>query len=192
MSQRKQSIGKPKARVKKADWLGLALDMLEEGGIQAVRVELLAERLGVAKSGFYYHFRDREDLYEKMLDHWLTLDGMPLVRERMSETSTLAERLRIIADTVDYAGLSRFDVAMRQWARQDPKVKRIWRAEMRKRIAHIRGLFESLGFEGDDLDMRTRTFIAYQASERDLFGDISSKDREKTRALQIDLLTRKD
>ena len=107
----------------------------------------------------------------------------------MAEAASPRDRLRIVADVVDKAGLSRFDVAVRQWARQDPKVKRVWRAEMKKRIAHIRGFFAELGFEGDDLEMRTRTFVAYQTSERDLFDDLSVRDREKIRGLQIALLT---
>ena len=72
MTEIKRSEKRPQVRVKKSDWLNLALEVLEEGGIQAVRVEILAARLKVAKSGFYYHFRDREELYEKMLDHWLS------------------------------------------------------------------------------------------------------------------------
>jgi AcrR family transcriptional regulator len=191
MTEIKHPGTKPKTRVKKSDWLKLALEVLEEGGIQAVRVEIMAARLNVAKSGFYYHFRDRDDLYEKMLDHWLTMDGAPLVRERMAEAVSPQDRLRIVADVVDKAGLSRFDVAVRQWARQDQKVRRVWRAEMKKRIAHIRGFFAELGFEGDDLEMRTRTFVAYQTSERDLFDDLSVKDREKMRSLQIALLTQR-
>jgi hypothetical protein len=40
--------------------------------------------------------------------------------------------------------------------------------------------------------MRTRTFVAYNTSERDLFDDLSVKDREKMRSLQIALLTQRD
>ena len=126
---------------------------------------------------------------------WLScraLDGTPLFRERMAATATPEERLQIIAEVVDQAGLSRFDVAIRQWARQNPKVRRVWRAEMEKRIAHIRGLFAVMGFEDDELEMRTRTFVAYQTSERDLFAELTIQERERIRSLQISLLTRSD
>lgn len=178
-----------KPRVSKSDWLKTALDALEEGGIQAVRVEHLAARLGVAKSGFYYHFRDREDLYDKLLDHWLTLDGTPLIKERQLEGASPRDRLRIVSEIVDSAGLSRYDTAIRQWSRLDPKVRRVWRQEMNKRLAHIRGLFAALGFEGDDLEMRTRTYVAYQVSDREIFGDLSAGERAKLREMRIDLLT---
>ncbi len=181
-----------KSRVSKSDWLNIALDVLEEGGIEAVRVERLAARLSVAKSGFYYHFRDRDELFDKLLEHWLTLDGTPLFRERMIPDATPEQRLHIVSEVVDEENLARYDTAIRQWARQDRKVRRIWEREMDKRIAHIRGIFALLGFDGDDLEMRVRTFIAYQVSEHEVFHDLSIKDREKLRKTRIALLTRRD
>ncbi len=191
MTKSNQSRSPTKARVSKSDWLNTALGVLEEGGISSVRVEVLASRLGVAKSGFYYHFRDREDLYEKLLDHWLTLDGSPFIKERLQRGATPKERLKIVGEVVDKARLSRYDFAIRQWARLDKKVRRAWKNEMKKRLEHIRSIFRDLGFEGDELEARARIFVAYQVGDLELFGDLSSKERDKFRALRIDLLTRK-
>ncbi len=44
--------------------------MLGIGGPDAVRVEKLAQALGVTKGGFYWHFEDRNALLEEMLDTW--------------------------------------------------------------------------------------------------------------------------
>ena len=170
----------------------MALDVLEEGGIRAVRIEHLSERLGVAKSGFYYHFRDRGELFDKLLEHWLTLDGTPFSRERLTAGASPEERLRKVSELVDKADLSRYDAAIRQWARLDPKVRSVWRKEMTKRLAYIRGLFAALGFEGDDLEMRTRTYVAYQVSDREIFGDLSATERAKLREMRITFLTRRN
>ena len=59
-----------KKRVSKAEWLGQALDVLASDGIQGVRVERLARNLGIAKAGFYWHFRERRDLLQSLLDYW--------------------------------------------------------------------------------------------------------------------------
>jgi AcrR family transcriptional regulator len=61
---------KNQIRKKKADWLEAALDVFEKEGIEGVRVERLARGLNVAKSGFYWHFKDRDDLHEQMLRYW--------------------------------------------------------------------------------------------------------------------------
>ena len=55
-------------RVSKDQWLAAALEELEKGGIEAVRVERLARILNVARSGFYWHFKNRDDLYRHLLD----------------------------------------------------------------------------------------------------------------------------
>ena len=192
MEDEKRRPAKVKPRIKRSDWIKAALDALEDGGIEGIRIERLAENLGVSKSGFYYHFKDRDDLLEKLLDHWLTLDGTPLFRERMFENATPAQRLEIVSEVVDKAQLGRYDIAIRQWARQNPKVKRIWRGEMNKRLSHIRGLFEALGFEGDDLEMRTRTFVGYQVSEQELFPELSIKEKEVMRRNRIAMFTKRD
>ncbi|WP_108861447.1 TetR/AcrR family transcriptional regulator [Ruegeria sp. Alg231-54] len=179
-----------KKRFSKQDWLDSALDLLRTGGIEAVRVERIADKLGVAKSGFYYHFRDRADLHKALLDHWVQLDGVPFLEERQFSEATPVEKLAMVADVVDSADLSRYDNAIRQWARQDPKVRRVWRKEMNKRLEHIRGLFRNVGFEGDQLEMRVRTFVAYQVSERELFSELSAKDRSRIRKLRLELLVK--
>ena len=53
-------------RVSKAEWLAQALEVLAAEGVQGVRVERLARDLGIAKAGFYWHFRDRRDLMQSI------------------------------------------------------------------------------------------------------------------------------
>ena len=177
-------------RVSKRDWLQTALRMLQTGGIEAVRVERLAAELEVNKSGFYYHFRDRADLHAALLDYWLELDAAPIARAYDDPDVGPAEMLRIIAEVVDHEDLSRYDSAIRQWARQDPRVRRVWRTEMNRRLEIVRGLFAALGFTGDDLEMRTRVFIAYHVVERDLFSDLSKGERIKLRDDRLQMLLR--
>src|SRR5215470_9071277 len=51
-------------------WVAAGLAALAEGGIDRVRVEVVAERLGVTKGGFYRRFKDRRALLDSMLDTW--------------------------------------------------------------------------------------------------------------------------
>lgn len=179
---------KTNGRVSKRDWLETALELLRNNGIAAVRVERLAADLEVSKSGFYYHFRDLAELQAALLDHWIELDHKPQKRLNELPDITAAERLAVIAEVVDEANLSSYDTAMRQWARKDPKVRRRWRAEMKKRIDIVRSLFAELGFTGDDLEMRTRLFITYHVCEREMFPDAKKKSRAELRKLRLRLL----
>ena len=50
--------------------IGLALKELARSGVGGVRVEVLAQRLGVTKGGFYRRFKDRRALLKAVLDEW--------------------------------------------------------------------------------------------------------------------------
>ncbi len=58
------------ARIDGNAWIQAALSILAERGISGVRVETLAKQLGVTKGSFYWHFKDRDALFDALLDSW--------------------------------------------------------------------------------------------------------------------------
>ena len=54
----------------KDDWLGEAMELLRSQGVGGVRILTLAKSLQVSRGSFYWHFRDRRDLLDHMLDWW--------------------------------------------------------------------------------------------------------------------------
>ncbi|WP_299428542.1 TetR/AcrR family transcriptional regulator [uncultured Shimia sp.] len=189
-SNRPNSRARP--RRSKQDWLNAALDVLKEHGIQAVRVERLAKDLRVAKSGFYYHFEDRDHLQRSLIAHWVNEDAIPFAVQKKLRNSSPTKALIQIIDIVEKFDLGKLDFAMRQWAKSDAEVHKAYQKEMRRRVSHIRGIFESLGFEGDDLEMRTRTFVATTTTEAQLFTDMKVSERKRLRELRVNMLIRRD
>jgi AcrR family transcriptional regulator len=57
-------------RTPRSKWIEQGLRALAAGGPDAVRIEPLAQALGVTRGGFYWHFADRRALLEEMLDTW--------------------------------------------------------------------------------------------------------------------------
>ena len=53
-----------------AAWVAMARDVLLEEGVQGVKVDRLAQRLGVTKGGFYKHFAHRDALLAQLLALW--------------------------------------------------------------------------------------------------------------------------
>ena len=49
-------------RTPRSSWIEEGLRALAAGGPDAVRIELLAQALGVTRGGFYWHFDDRRAL----------------------------------------------------------------------------------------------------------------------------------
>ena len=48
-------------KVGKDDWTRAALEVIAAEGVGGVKVEPLANRLGITKGSFYWHFTDRQD-----------------------------------------------------------------------------------------------------------------------------------
>src|SRR5689334_25262610 len=115
-------------RTPREDWVAAALAALASGGPAAVRVESLAQSLGVSKGGFYWHFKDRAALLEDVLASWeeRMVDEVITQVDRTQVDGTDADartRLRrlfdLAASRADYLGV---ELAVRDWARREPDV----------------------------------------------------------------------
>ena len=177
--------------VTKGEWLEAGLKALSKHGVAGLTVEDLAKGLGIAKAGFYWHFKDREDLLRQLLDHWVH----ELTEVVTTNVKVLAlepkSRLAKTAEMVLKHDLGRYDMAIRQWAVHDAGAARAATKVNRMRLDLVRGAFCELGFTGDDLDMRAMLFVCYHTWETPMFPEISRKRRRELIADRIDLLTRK-
>ena len=89
-------------------WLDAALVALLEGGTQAVAVEPLARRLGVTKGSFYWHFTNRDALFEGLVERWAKqteslieeVSAMADPRERLTYLLEAAHRSRTTMRTM--------------------------------------------------------------------------------------------
>ena len=176
-------------RVSKSEWIQAALEVLEIEGIAGVRVEVLAKRLNISKSGFYWHFENRQELENALLDHWdheITgvLASNPQVRALPPK-----DRLLKVAETIVDFELTRYESSFAQWALQDKNAARRVKKVMRTRLDYVRAAFRELGFSGDDLEVRARVFACYGTWEATMFRDISRKRRRNLIHSQVELLT---
>ncbi len=67
--------------------------------------------------------------------------------------------------------VSKFDLAMNAWAKVDPLVHEVVKKVIKMRLDFNRSIFAELGFDGDELEMRTRLFVCYHSWEEIMFTD---------------------
>jgi len=180
-----------KPRVSKSDWLEAGLAALAAGGVRSVRVDVLAKQLGVARSGFYWHFKNRGELLAAMLEYW-THELTEVVTKNPRILSTPAEdRLLEVAELVSGNDLGRYDGAIRQWAREDPSVARLARRTFSFRLDFYDSTFAELGFEGEEREMRVHLFAIYQAAEGAAIPPMSKAKRRRLAEIRVRMLTRR-
>jgi AcrR family transcriptional regulator len=143
------------ARTPRNSWIDEGLRALGIGGPDAVRIEKLADTLGVTKGGFYWHFEDRPALLDEMLEAWerLVVDEVIVrierdggdARDKLGRLFTLGSSSR---------ELMKVELAVREWARRDKRVaKRLKRVDNR-RMDYMRSLFGEFCADDDDVEVR--------------------------------------
>jgi AcrR family transcriptional regulator len=141
------------------------LEALRKGGVAGVRVERLAGEVGLTKGSFYWHFRDRGELLEALLDYWAR-EMTEAEFERIREVKGgLARRLAVLAEDVLEKGMGRYDPAVRGWARTDRKVAAAVAQVDRRRVRALTNLFEEAGFAAGEAGARARLFYTFLLGE---------------------------
>lgn len=164
-----------------AQWIDAAFDALAEGGIDAVRVDPLAKRLGVTRGSFYWHFKDRGALHRAMLRQWRERASYMIVnRVERSAASAGARLERLLAlphATERSTRGAAIELAVRLWARRDGDAAKAVRHVDRTRLTYFAKLLQQHGCAV--AEARQRAFLFYAA----LMGQawIATENRDAVR-----------
>jgi AcrR family transcriptional regulator len=177
------------------DWIAAATELLVDGGIDLVRVDVVAKVLQVTRGSFYWHFRDRDDLLARMLKAWRAAATDQLVerfeklegsaRERLHEVLSLPFRGRAAERA------ARIELAIREWARRDEMARRAVDEVDERRISYIAQCFSELGFGIADARARAFLFYGYQLAESLLRNQGTARQKAERSALLEQLLTQR-
>ncbi len=139
----------------RGNWVDAGLRTLAEGGIKAVRVEVLARELGVTKGSFYWHFRDRADLLHALLAEWEERRTDRIILDAETHGGDAAARLLRLMGAAASAD-SQLELGVRTWAAVDPEAAAAVARADRCRVDYLVKLFCELGFTPSDANMRAR------------------------------------
>lgn len=166
-------------------WIEAATEVLVDQGIDHVRVDLLAQRLGVTRGSFYWHFKDREDLLRRVLQAWRETATENLTARLESAHEDPLEQLRDVL-SLPFRGraaarAARIELAIRAWARRDQMARFAVDEADSSRIGYIAQLFSALGFPV--LEARSRAFLLYgyivSESQMPTLGSKAQKDERR-------------
>ena len=160
------------------------LRALAAGGPDAVRIEPLAQALGVTRGGFYWYFEDRRALLHELLDTWerrSTAEVIERVESQGGDARTKARRAGALTFSSD--GLLAIDLAVRDWSRRDRTVAERLRRVDNRRMEYLRSLFET--FCDDEDDIEARCMLAFSLAIANNL--IAADHRERSRADVLEL-----
>ncbi len=127
-------------------WEDAILEAIAADGIGAVAVEPLAERLGVTKGSFYWHFSGRDDALASAMRRWEDQATSAPIQE-LAALDDPAERLRRLLDIafVD-PDESAIEASLLAAASTNPIVGAAVERVSRRRLAYVKDQFRELGY----------------------------------------------
>ena len=146
-------------RTPRQRWIEEGLRALAAGGPDAVRVETLAQALGVTKGGFYGHFADRNALLAEMLDTWERMSTDDVLERVERRGGDVRAKLRRAGALTFSPELLPVDLAVRDWARRDPAVAVRLRRVDNRRMDYLRELFGAIC--RDEAEVEARSTLAF-------------------------------
>jgi len=142
-------------RTPRSSWIDAGLRALAAGGPDAVRIEPLAQALGVTRGGFYWHFQDRRALLKEMLDTWERRSTDEVLERVESEGGDARAKVRRAGILTFSRELLPIDLAVRDWARRDEAVAERLRRVDNRRMEYLRALIGTFCPDADDVEARS-------------------------------------
>ncbi len=150
--------------LQRSDWVAAAAQVLATKGVSAVKIEALARDLGVSKGSFYWHFKNRDDLLEAVLDVWE--ESTDALIDAANQVSNPQQRLLTLMTLINEMATQNpnetiIDDAIFLWARENAAVRERVLAIEDKRFNFMANLFGDVGYP--PADARERADFAYLA-----------------------------
>lgn len=123
-------------------YLAAGLDLLAEGGMSAVTIAALCERLGVTKGSFYHHFEDVAGYHDALLACWEagTHEGI----EKARAVTDSHQRLSVLKE-LGVAAHHEAESAIRAWGRSYEPAAVVVRRVDAAREANLVESFRAVG-----------------------------------------------
>jgi AcrR family transcriptional regulator len=181
-----------KTGLNREGWLDLATEAMASQCRSKFSLDSLINAMPVSKGSFYWHFKNRAEFLFAIVDYWDRHHTQPIVDalEAYPPSVSAEEKLWKLMCTVYELKYNAFDFVIRTLTLEFPQLKQTVAAVDQKRYDKVRELFAEMGFEGDELETRTRSFVITTSMEQLLLVDIAPETEARQLKLRHEFFTR--
>ena len=159
------------------DWLQAALESCQLG-VETIKVAPLAAQLGVTTGSFYWHFKNRRELLDAMLEYWEREMTDAVINAAKKFQGSPTDRILFVMESVLVGRTAVYDLPIAQWAKTDIKVKLVLKRVIKKRFDFSAWMFIEAGFSPEQAAARGRLLVTYMMAESSFIPDSISKRKE--------------
>ena len=163
-------------------WVEAGFTELARAGIEGVRVEVLAKKLGVTKGGFYRRFADRAALLDAMLGRWREGRAEAIAQQTSLDGQEPRERLKamiqLYSERLNPEGMA-IELAIRQWARSDESAAAVVASVDAARLKHVAELYRATGLAAEEAEAQAFLFYCFIFGQSLLFVERGPRKRSQ-------------
>jgi AcrR family transcriptional regulator len=161
-------------------WIEAGFKEIARSGVDGVRIEVLAKKLGVTKGGFYRRFRDRAALLDGILQNWSAGRIAAIEQQTSLDGATARDRLRALirlySERMNTEGMA-VELAIRQWARSDKAAANAVTSVDAARLKNVGLLYRATGLEPEAADAQAFLFYCFIFGQSLLFLERGARKR---------------
>ena len=161
-------------RLTRDDWLRAALETMREKGVDGVKVAPLAAEMGVTTGSFYWHFKNRRELLDGLLEFWEHTMTETAIEEARRFEGSATDRILFLMGQVMISDLAGYDLPIWHWAQSDEGAGVVFQRAIEKRFAFATWMFSEVGFPRQEAEVRGRMMVVYLMGESTLISDTES------------------
>jgi len=164
------------SRLTSEDWIEKGLEFVQQVGHPRLSIDKIAKLLGVTKGAFYYHFSDKSEFEQALLDHYIATTIHNLTNE-LSLLTSPEMRLREVLKKQIELDHTRLSMIFRAWGLENPSVAEALNKMDQLRLKHANYLFQDLGFPPREAAVRARVLVTFLQGEAGLFCQLNRQQR---------------
>ena len=151
-------------RMTREAWIEAGIDALVDAGIANVKIQVMAKKLAVSRSSFYWFFADLQALHGELLECWLRKNTSPILERTLRPAPTVTRAVCHIFECWVDPGLfdPRLDAAVRSWGQVDTAVRTVVDQADDQRVDAITRMFLRYDYPEDEAFIRARVLYFTQ------------------------------
>lgn len=166
-------------------WLDAGQALLRAEGLRALRLRTLADSLSISTGSFYHHFKDFEAFLGQLADYYSGEQLSESLADIRRRAASPYECIKAASEFALNEDLPRLTLAMRAWARSDPRALTAVRALDQKLITFFTESLEDMGYSPGDAIARAYLLVATGTCDMELPKALKGDDTLRRRLIAI-------
>lgn len=177
-------------------WIDAAVQHIIKDSVGDIHVEKLARDIGVTKGSFYWHFRNRQHLLQRVLEQWTEratiriTEWSKLADANENSIERIARLLALPANTSEGNHGAEIELAVRSWARRDDAAADIVAKIDKMRFENFVELISEFGFSEEETRKRASIALAFMLGDAFLKLGLSQADRNANARVCAEIIAR--